>query len=88
MDVELFDGTFESRDYGHACAWETSELLHIRPDLVDMEEAAAVDEPPQDRLDQLPNTYSPTDWFSRQPNLTRGTPGSATAEKGRVFWDQ
>ena len=87
MDVELFNRTFESTDYGHACEWETSEMLHIRPDLVRMEEAD-VDLPPQDRLDHLPNTYTPIDWFSRQPELGRGTPGLATADKGRAFWEQ
>ena len=28
------------------------------------------------------------DWFSRQPDLTRGTPGYSTAEKGKIFWEQ
>ena len=87
MDIELFNRTFESQDYGHACEWETSEMLHIRPDLVRMEDAD-VDLPPQDRLAHLPNTYTPMDWFSRQPELGRGTPGLATAAKGQTFWDQ
>ena len=88
MDKDLFYETFESEEYGHACEWETSEMLHIRPELVDMDKAKEVNEPPQDRLDHLPNTYTPMDWFSRQPDLTRGTPGYSTAEKGKIFWEQ
>ena len=88
MDVELFNRTFDSNDYGHACEWETSEMLHLHPDLVRMEAATDVDLSPRDRLDHLPNTYTPMDWFSRQPELGRGTPGPATAEKGRAFWEQ
>lgn len=87
MDKELFKKTFSSGDYGHACEWETSEMLHIQPQLVDMEKARHVNEPPQDRLEHLPNTYAPMDWFARQPGLTRGTPGHSTAEKGKIFWD-
>lgn len=88
MDKDLFNATFESKDYGHACEWETSELLHIRPDLVHMDKAKEVDEPPRERLAHLANAYTPMDWFSRQPDLTRGTPGYATAEKGKIFWEQ
>ena len=88
MDKELFYATFDSKEYGHACEWETSELLHIRPELVDMDEAKDVDEPPLDRLKHLPHTYTPVDWFSRQPDLTRGTPGYASADKGKAFWEQ
>ena len=40
---------------------------------------------PQDRLAHLPHTYTSMDWFSRQPDLMRGTPGPATAEKGKAF---
>ena len=28
------------------------------------------------------------DWFSRSPNLTRGTPGYSTPEKGKIIWEQ
>lgn len=88
MDKDLFYATFETKEYGHACEWETSEVLHIHPELVDMDEAKTIDEQPQDRLDHLPNTYTPMDWFSRSPGLTRGTPGYASAEKGKIFWQQ
>ena len=82
MDKDLFYATSDSAEYGHACEWETSEVLHIRPDLVDITEARDIEELPRDQLAHLPNTYTPIDWFSRSPNLTRGTPRYATAEKG------
>lgn len=87
MDFEVFRATFTSHTFGHADEWESSELLHIRPDLVHLEAAGDKEWLPQDRLDHLPHTYTPMDWFSRQPDLTRGAPGHATAEKGRIFWE-
>ena len=85
MNKDLFYEIFESSDYGHACEWETSEMLHIQPDLVDMDEARHVNEPPREDLDHLKHMYTPMAWISQQPHLTRGTPGSSTAEKGRIF---
>ena len=85
MNKDLFNELFDSEDYGHACEWETSEMLHIRPDLVDMDAAREVNEPPRRDLAQLKHTYTPMDWVAMQPDLIRGTPGHSTAEKGRRF---
>jgi creatinine amidohydrolase len=85
MNNEVFRSIFETQEYGHADEWETSEILHIRPDLVHLNEVGNKSWLPEDRLAHLPHTYTPMDWFSRQPHLTRGTPGAATAEKGRAF---
>ena len=85
MNKELFAELFESEDYGHACEWETSEMLHIRPELVDMDAATRVDEPPRQDLAHLEHMYTPTDWVAMQPDLIRGKPAAATAEKGRRF---
>jgi creatinine amidohydrolase len=87
MDFSVFRATFTSETFGHADEWEASELLHIRPDLVHLEAVGEREWPAEDRLDHLPHTYTPMDWFSRQPDLTRGAPGQATAEKGRIFWE-
>jgi len=85
MDVKVFRSIFETDTYGHADEWETSEILHIRPDLVHLDAVADKAWAPQDRLSHLPHTYTPVDWFSRQPDLMRGIPGPATADKGRKF---
>ncbi|MDP7395386.1 MAG: creatininase family protein [Lentisphaeria bacterium] len=85
MNKELFNEIFDSEEYGHACEWEASEMLHIDPDLVDMGQAKKVDEQPREDLSHLKHMYTPMDWIAMQPELTRGTPGLSTAEKGRVF---
>jgi creatinine amidohydrolase len=87
MDFEVFRATFTSETFGHADEWEASEILHVRPDLVHLEEVGGREWPAEDRLTHLPHSYTPADWFSRQPDLTRGAPAHATAEKGRVFWE-
>ena len=85
MDIKVFRSIFETETYGHADEWETSELLHIRPDLVHLETVRNKTWTAEDRLSHLPHTYTPMDWFSRQPDLMRGEPGPSTAEKGRKF---
>jgi creatinine amidohydrolase len=85
MDFQVFRSIFETDCYGHADEWETSEILHIRPDLVHLETVQNKTWPEAGRLNHLPHTYTPMDWFARQPDLMRGVPGPATAEKGSNF---
>ncbi len=87
MDFQVFRATFTSETFGHADEWEASEILHVRPDLVHLEAVGDREWPAEDRLAHLPHTYTPMYWFSRQPDLTRGAPHHATAEKGRLFWE-
>ena len=60
-------------------------MLHIAPNLVDMDEAKKVNKPPRQDLNHLEHMYTPMDWVAMQPDLTRGTPGLPSAEKGRIF---
>ena len=60
-------------------------MLHIDPDLVDMDQAKKVNERPREDLSHLKHMYTPMDWIAMQPELPRGTPGLSSAEKGRVF---
>jgi creatinine amidohydrolase len=85
MDFQVFRSIFETEGHGHADEWEASELLHIRPDLVHLETVRDKSWPDQRRLEHLSHTYTPMDWFARQPDLMRGNPGPATAEKGCKF---
>ena len=85
MDFGGFRATFTSETFGHADEWQASEILHVRPYLVHLEEVGNREWPAEDRLAHLLHTYTPMDWFSRQPDLTRGAPNHATAEKGRLF---
>ena len=70
---------------GHACAWETSVMLYLRPDLVDMDKAEAgflgtVDKAMTDRLfkDGI---------VAMSPNGIIGDAKVATAKLGKIFFD-
>lgn len=76
----------------HACEWETSEYLHLRPELVRMD--LAKDEIAAERggprwLYPSVHHESPVkfmNWWSRMSSTgVNGTPTLATAEKGRVM---
>ena len=76
----------ETKEGGHACEGETSSMLHLRPDLVKMEQ---IPEPftTMARNEELKRAgvYSPVDWYSMYPNMYVGDATSATAEKGEVL---
>jgi len=76
----------EADDDGHAGEQETSMMLHLDPDLVDLD---AVPEP---FVNQRGNAglkavgaYSPVDWYSMYPNMYVGDAGKATAAKGHAI---
>jgi creatinine amidohydrolase len=77
----------ESGEYGHACEWETSQMLYIAPDLVKMDQV-----PPrpftnlkrnQEMLDV--GAYTQVDWYAMYPHMYVGNARVATAEKGKVL---
>ena len=77
---------------GHACEFETSMLLHLRPDLVAMEKAAVTyPDPGSDYLttDLLGSSAVRTyhDFGDLSESGTLGDPSLATAEKGAGFYD-
>ncbi len=61
------------KNMGHACEFETSMMLALRPDLVRREDAA------------LRGLYLAEDMFQRTDHGAVGYPELATAEKGRRF---
>ncbi len=67
---------------GHACEFETSMMLALRPELVRREEIQ--DDPPADDL-TLRGLYLSEDMFQRTDHGCVGYPERATAEKGRAF---
>ncbi len=70
------------KDMGHACEFETSMMLALRPDLVHPDEIR--DDPPrQDPI--LRGLYLAEDMFQRTDHGTVGYPELASAEKGRAF---
>jgi creatinine amidohydrolase len=72
------DRSIEQQAMGHACEWETSMILALRPELVgDYRSAAAVD--PRGPFDPVPRAWTTQD---RSPAGHIGNPRVATAAKG------
>ncbi len=70
------------KDMGHACEFETSMMLDLRPELVRKEEIR--DDPP--RADAaLRGLFLAEDMFQRTDHGAVGFPELASAEKGRTF---
>jgi creatinine amidohydrolase len=67
---------------GHACEFETSMMLALRPELVRREEIQ--DDPPADDP-SLRGLYLSEDMYQRTDHGCVGYPQRATAEKGRAF---
>ncbi|MCM3904543.1 MAG: creatininase family protein, partial [Pyrinomonadaceae bacterium] len=70
----------------HAGENETSLLLHLRPDLVQMGRAANESGADQNRL-SLPGLYSAIWWYARFPNHYAGEGAKATKELGWAITD-
>ena len=68
----------------HAGERETSTLLYLRPDLVQMDRATTESGANQKRL-MLPDLYTAIWWYASYPNHYAGEGGKATAELGRVL---
>lgn len=68
----------------HAGERETSTLLYLWPDLVQMDRAATESGANQKRL-VLPDLYTAIWWYASYPNHYAGEGGQATAELGRVL---
>jgi creatinine amidohydrolase len=72
----------------HANEMETSLLLHLRPNLVDMSVAGSGARVPfaLDALNQ-PGVWTPRPWSASHPDTGSGDPRHATAEKGKAFFE-
>lgn len=72
---------------GHACEVETSSMLAIRPDLVQLDRASSESGLPLRRLKHLPEVYSAMWWYADYPNHYAGDARPADAELGEVVLD-
>jgi len=72
----------------HAGELETSLMQHLRPDLVETENARPGDRVPFaiEALKQ-PGVWTPRPWSRSHPDTGSGNPSEATAEKGRKYFD-
>ncbi len=69
---------------GHACEFETSMMLFLRPDLVRPDQIA--DDPPNDDP-ALRGLFTGEDMIQRTDHGAVGYPSRASAEKGKAFLD-
>ena len=73
----------EHKFVGHACEFETSMMLHLRPELVDKGKLADAGELVPDNMD---GAFLSRDLYQRTAEGFTGRPDLATAEKGeRLF---
>jgi creatinine amidohydrolase len=80
---ELFHGEFPGWDAEHAAIFETSLMLHLRPELVSMDRAVDDQSPSHPAYDIVP---PPQSFIAPSGTLWKAT--QATAEKGRLIWDE
>lgn len=70
----------------HAGELETSLVLHLTPDLVELEHAGAGERRPfAIGALQQPGVWTPRPWSQVHPDTGCGNPAAATAEKGRQY---
>ncbi|MDB5230929.1 MAG: creatininase family protein [Chitinophagaceae bacterium] len=72
---------------GHAGENETSSLLYLRPDLVDMSSATKESGANQQRLNLPASVYTGIWWYGSYPNHYAGEGAKATASLGKVLTD-
>ena len=75
----------------HACEFETSLMLHVRPDLVDMTKIKPWTSPLSSKWHTIDSISNPVPIFRRFHRLTdsghMGKPEAATADKGKAICD-
>ena len=79
---EILEG--DHKFVGHACEFETSLMMHVRPELVDQSRLADAGELVDDALDGF---YISRDMAQRTREGCTGRPDLATAEKGERLFD-
>ena len=71
----------------HADEMETSLILHLRPELVQMGQAGTGESIPFDlKALREPGAWTPRPWSRSQPDTGDGDPSGATAEKGARYF--
>lgn len=87
MSPEFVRGTVEIPG-DHADELETSLILHLRPDLVELDKAG----PGEKRAFAIPGlsqpgVWTPRPWSRTHPDTGSGNPKLATAEKGKAIFE-
>ena len=72
----------------HADEMETSLMLHLHPELVDLDNAGRGDRVPFAIAGlKQPGVWTPRPWSQSHPDTGSGDPSRATAAKGKHFFD-
>jgi len=73
----------------HAGFAETALIMHIRPDLVNMENVNIEESKDMGRLNDIENigVYTGFNWYAKYPHHFAGDPTKATAEYGKFLFD-
>ena len=82
---EVFEAVFENPG-DHADEFETSVMLHLYPDLVEMQQAQSGSANPF-QIDGIRQSgvWTPRPWSATHPDTGCGDPSTATEEKGRAY---
>lgn len=84
---EVMKSTFEAPG-DHADEMETSLLLHLSPELVELEHAGRGERVPFAlRSLAQPGVWTPRPWSKTHPDTGSGDPSAASAEKGRRYFE-
>jgi creatinine amidohydrolase len=71
----------------HGGEYETSILLHMRPELVKLDRAKSESGENQARLNELPNVYTAIWWYASYPFHYAGEGSVASPELGKIITD-
>lgn len=71
----------------HAGERETSELLYLRPELVQLDRATSESGADQERLKEIPNIYRGIWWYASFPHHYAGKGETGTKEVGKLVTD-
>ena len=83
LKAELF-----ARPGDHADEMETSLMLHLHPELVELDQAGPGERVPfAIRSLSQPGVWTPRPWSKSHPDTGSGDPSQATAEKGKRFFE-
>ena len=85
---ERFIAAAGTKDFGsHAWLTETSLMMHLRPDLVHMEESDVHDSVNLKRLDSIAqhHLFTGFNWYASYPNHFAGSPEVATPELDKIL---
>ncbi len=85
---EVIQQTFDAPG-DHAGELETSLMLHLHPELVEMEKAGRGERIPfQIRSLAQPGVWTPRPWSRCHPDTGSGDPSRATAAKGKLYFER